>query len=140
MLRLAAAAQKGSEHPLARAFLERAEGLALPPLEAFQAYPGKGLVARVEGRRIAIGNRRLMTENSIPMEALETQAARLEEAGRTVMWVAALETPARLIGVVVAADPVKPTAAAAVRRLHEIGVETVLLDGRQRADRRRNCG
>ncbi|HEY1941153.1 MAG TPA: heavy metal translocating P-type ATPase [Roseiarcus sp.] len=129
LLRLAAAAQKGSEHPLARAFLERAEGLALPALEAFQAYPGMGLVAQVEGRRIAIGNRRLMTENSVPMEALEIQAARLENAGRTVMWVGALEAPARLIGVVAAADPVKPTAAAAVRRLHEIGVETVLLTG-----------
>ena len=98
-------------------------------VEAFQAYPGMGLVARVAGRRIAIGNRRLMNESGVPVDAMEAQAARLEERGRTVMWVAELDSPARLIGVVAASDPVKPTAAAAVRRLHEIGVETVLLTG-----------
>ncbi|EFI53082.1 heavy metal translocating P-type ATPase [Afipia sp. 1NLS2] len=129
LLSLAAAAQKGSEHPLARAVLAKAEGLALPVLDDFQSYPGMGLTARVAGHRIAIGNRRLMRENGVPTDAMETQAAALEERGRTVMWVAVLEAPSRLLGLIAVADPLKPTAAAAVRHLHEIGIDTVLLTG-----------
>jgi Cu+-exporting ATPase len=129
LLSFAAAAQKGSEHPLARAVLAKAEGLALPVLDDFQSYPGMGLMARVAGRRIGIGNRRLMSENGVPIDAMEAQAAALEEQGRTVMWVAVLEAPARLLGFIAVADPLKPTAAAAVRHLHEIGIDTVLLTG-----------
>lgn len=129
LLSLAAAAQTGSEHPLAQAVLAKAKGLALPVLDDFQSYPGMGLMARVAGRRIAIGNRRLMRENAVPTDEMEAQASGLEERGRTVMWVAALEVPARLLGIIAVADPIKPTAAAAVRHLHEIGIETVLLTG-----------
>ncbi|MDE2467889.1 MAG: copper-translocating P-type ATPase, partial [Bradyrhizobium sp.] len=129
LLTLAAAAQKGSEHPLARAVLAKAEGMALPGLAEFQSYAGKGLTALVDGRQIAIGNRRLMQENGVRTDELETQAARLEEQGRTVMWVAALDMAACLLGLIAVADPLKPTAAAAVRHLHAIGIETVLLTG-----------
>lgn len=129
LLILAAAAQKGSEHPLARAVLAKAEGITLPPLAEFQSHAGKGLTALVNGRRIAIGNRRLMQENGIRTDELETQAARLEEQARTVMWVAALDSAASLLGLIAVADPLKPTAAAAVRHLHAIGIETVLLTG-----------
>ncbi|HEY3778328.1 MAG TPA: heavy metal translocating P-type ATPase [Rhizomicrobium sp.] len=129
LLTLAAAAQTGSEHPLARAVLAKAAGLALPALEHFQSHAGMGLTAVVAGRRIAIGNRRLMHEKGIATEAMEPPAARLEEQGRTVMWIAALDAPARLLGFIAVADPVKPTAAAAVRHLHDIGIETVLLTG-----------
>ncbi len=129
LLSLAAAAQKGSEHPLARAVLAKAEGLALPVPDDFQSYAGMGLVARVAGRRIAIGNRRLMRENGVPTDPMEIHAAALEEQGRTVMWVAVLDSPARLLGLIAVADPLKPTAAAAVRHLHEIGIDTVLLTG-----------
>ena len=129
LLTLAAAAQKGSEHPLARAVLAKAEGMALPGLAEFQSYAGKGLTALVDGRQIAIGNRRLMQENGVRTDELETQAAHLEEQGRTVMWVAALDMAASLLGLIAVADPLKPTAAAAVRHLHAIGIETVLLTG-----------
>ena len=129
LLTLAAAAQKGSEHPLARAILAKAAGISLPPFAEFQSHAGKGLTALVDGRPIAIGNRRLMRENGAPTDAMEAQAAALEEQGRTVMWVAALESPSRLLGLIAVADPLKPTAAAAVRRLHEIGIDTVLLTG-----------
>jgi Cu+-exporting ATPase len=129
LLSLAAAAQKGSEHPLARAVLTNAGGMALPALAEFQSHAGMGLTALVNGRRIAIGNRRLMREKGILTDAMEAQAAGLEAQGRTVMWIGAPDTAASLLGLIAVADPLKPTAAAAVRRLHAIGIETVLLTG-----------
>ncbi|MGH7070435.1 MAG: HAD-IC family P-type ATPase, partial [Acetobacteraceae bacterium] len=129
LLTLAAAPQKGSEHPLARAVLVKAEGIALPALAEFQSYAGMGLSALVNGRRIMIGNRRLMQEKGVRTDTMEAQAARLEAQGRTVMWVAALDTAAPLLGLIAVADPLKPTAAAAVRHLHAIGIDTVLLTG-----------
>ncbi|MDE2166330.1 MAG: copper-translocating P-type ATPase [Alphaproteobacteria bacterium] len=129
LLTLAAAAQTGSEHPLARAVLARADGLKLPKLEAFHSHVGMGLAAQVAGKRFAIGNRRLMSEHRIATDDLDTQAARLEEKGRTVMWIAALAPEVRLLGLIAVADPVRPTARAAVEHLKEIGIETVLLTG-----------
>lgn len=136
LLRLAAAAQAGSEHPLARAVLMRAReagpgeaGSATLPLEEFQSHPGMGLTARVGGRRLAIGNRRLMREHGVSIEDGAAQAAALETAGRTVMWVAALDSQPSWLGLIGVSDPIKPGAAEAVRHLHEIGIETVLLTG-----------
>ncbi|HUZ73783.1 MAG TPA: heavy metal translocating P-type ATPase [Stellaceae bacterium] len=129
LLTLAAAAQTGSEHPLARAVLAKAAGLELPRIEAFQSHTGLGLTARVGGRGLAIGNRRLMRDHGIATDSLEAEAARLEERGRTVMWIAALEPRPALLGLIAVADPIRPTARAAVRRLHAIGIETVLLTG-----------
>ncbi|MDE1935977.1 heavy metal translocating P-type ATPase [Bradyrhizobium sp.] len=129
LLTLAAAAQKGSEHPLARAVLAKAEGMALPALEEFQSHAGIGLTALVNGRQLAIGNRRLMQEVGVRIDGMESQAASLEEEGRTVMWVAAVDAPARVLGLIAVADPLKPTATAAVQRLHAMGIETLLLTG-----------
>jgi Cu+-exporting ATPase len=129
LLEFAAAAQQGSEHPLARAVLARAVGFELPALEDFQSYPGRGLTARVGSQEIAIGNRRLMKDKGVAIEDTELQAARLETRGKTVMWVAALGPSVRLLGMIAVADPVKPTAEAAVQRLHDAGIETVLLTG-----------
>jgi Cu+-exporting ATPase len=131
MLALAAAAQSGSEHPLAGAVLARAAGLPLPRLEEFQGCPGRGLVARVAGRGIAIGNRALMEEQHVPAR-LAGAARRLEEQGRTVMWVAATEPAPALLGLIAAMDPIRPTAAEAVRRLHDARIEAVLLTGDNR--------
>jgi len=129
LLTLAATAQGGSEHPLARAILERAAGLKLGTLEQFQARAGMGLTARIDGRAVAIGNRRLMAENNVSLEEGEPEAARLEQRGRTVMWVATLEPAPRLLGTIAVADRVRPTARAAVQRLREIGIDVVLLTG-----------
>jgi Cu+-exporting ATPase len=129
LLKLAAAAQRGSEHPLARAILQRAAGLDLPRLGAFAARPGLGLEAQLPGKRVAIGNRRLLREHKVAIETLEPQAAALEEQGRTVMWVATVAPVARLLGIIAVADPVKPAAQEAVRHLQAIGIETVLLTG-----------
>ncbi|HEV7136897.1 MAG TPA: heavy metal translocating P-type ATPase [Steroidobacteraceae bacterium] len=136
LLQLTAAAQRGSEHPLARAVLARASEagsgaatLSTLPLEDFKSHAGKGLTARVGGQRVAIGNRRLMQEHAIPIDDGEALAAQLEERGHTVMWIAALDPRPTWLGLIGVADPIKPQAAAAVRHLHEIGIETVLLTG-----------
>ena len=153
LLRLAAAVQSGSEHPLARAILARARelddrgnpepgfaherggepsggaGAARPVLEDFQSHAGMGVTARVGGRHVVIGNRGLMRIHGIATEAGESQAASLESQGRTVMWVGALGGEPRWLGCIAVSDPIKPEAAAAVRYLREMGLDTVLLTG-----------
>jgi len=132
LLAVAAAAQTGSEHPLAHAILARAAGLALPRLDAFQSVPGLGLAATVDGQAIVIGNRALMRRHGVPL-LLDADAAALEARGRTVMFVAEAAPRARLLGAVAVMDPVRPSAAAAIRRLHAMGIRTVLLTGDNRA-------
>jgi Cu+-exporting ATPase len=136
LLRLAAAAQAGSEHPLAMAVLAKAREIGpeggistRPQLADFRSHPGKGLTARLDTHEIVIGNRRLMQESRIPIGEGNARAEELEGAGRTVMWVGTLGPEPKWLGLIAVADPIKPTAAAAVRRLREIGIETVLLTG-----------
>jgi Cu+-exporting ATPase len=129
LLTLAAAAQSGSEHPLAKAVLAKARGRELPKLLDFQSHAGLGLTANVDRRTIVIGNRRFMTKHDVNLEPLARQAVGLEERGCTVMWVAELSSAVRPLGIIAVADLVKPTARDAVRRLHEIGLQTVLLTG-----------
>jgi len=136
LLQLAAAAQEGSEHPLARAVLARAreidpdgERSACLPLEDFQSHAGMGLTARVGGRRVLIGNRRLLQTHGVSVAEGELRAARLEAQAQTVMWVAVLDPRPTWLGLIGVVDPIKPAAAAAVRHLDEIGIGTVLLTG-----------
>ena len=130
LIRLAAGAQQGSEHPLAHAILARhGEGDPLPRLDAFTAHVGRGLVATVEGRTLAIGNRRLMQENGVDASELEARVAALETQGRTVMWVAQAGPAPRLLGAVGVADPIKPRAREAVARLKALGVAPRLVTG-----------
>ena len=128
LLSLAAAAQAGSEHPLAAAVLARAAGLERPPLDALSSLPGMGLEATVAGERLLVGSERLMQERGVAADELHAQAERLEGEGRTVMWIARLDPP-RLAGLIAVADPLRPTARAAIERLHALGIETVLLTG-----------
>ena len=136
LLLLAAAAEAGSEHPLARAVLMRArdpgpgsDDSSSLPLEEFRSHAGMGLTARVGGRHLIIGNRRLMQGHGVGIEEGEAQAAQLEAKGRTVMWIAASDPQPTWLGLIAVADPLKPEAVAAVRHLDEIGVATVLLTG-----------
>ncbi len=131
LLALTAAAQSGSEHPLARAVLARAaaEGLLLPALEAFQARPGQGLLAQLSGRRLAVGNAALMHDLAVPIAAAAATAAPLQAQGNTLMWVADVTGAPRWLGLLACADALKPEAAEAVARLHAIGIATVLLTG-----------
>lgn len=132
LLALTAAAQTGSEHPLAHAVLERAAGLERPPLEDFRSHPGSGLAARVGGRELMIGNRALLDEKGIDRGRLETEAAALEEQGQTVMWIAEAGSSPRLLGAIAVADPLREGAIEAIRRLRDDGLELVLLTGDNR--------
>ncbi len=129
VLRLAAAAQQGSEHPLARAVLTAVSerGLALPPVAEFQGLAGRGLAAVVEGRAILLGSPRLMRERSVETAPLAERAAALEEQGRTIMWLA--QADGRLLGFLAAADTVKDSARGAVAALQAAGVVPVMLTG-----------
>ncbi len=131
LLQLAAAAQSGSEHPLARAILGRAGDLPLPPLHEFSSRPGMGVTATVGAQRLVMGNRRLMHEYGIALDALEAQTTDLEQRGRTVVWMAGLTPVVQLLGAMAIADPLKPTAAAAVQRLRALGLQIILLTGDQ---------
>ncbi len=130
VLARAATAQQGSEHPLGRAVLEAAKvrGLALPPLAEFRARPGRGIEAVAEGRRIRVGNRRLMDESGIAVGMLAARADVLSRDGKTVMFVA----DDRFLGLIAAGDAIKPGAHVAVRDLKALGIESVMLTGDNR--------
>ncbi|OJV93023.1 MAG: copper-translocating P-type ATPase [Chloroflexi bacterium 54-19] len=134
LARLVASAEQSSEHPLAQAIVDYAKtrnlGLA-EPLD-FEAIPGHGLKATVEGRAMLAGNRKLMNDNGITLAGLplaET-AASLEGAGRTVVYAAVDGQAARLIAI---ADAIRPTSRQAVAELKRLGVQVVMLSGDNRA-------
>ena len=131
LLRLAASAQAGSEHPLAKAVTLAAttKRLTLSPVSAFRSLAGRGLSATVDGRAVLIGSVRLMTEEGVATAELAAKADAEEAAAHTVMWVA---VDKNALGVIAVADPVKPEAAQAVARLKEMGVGVVMLTGDHR--------
>jgi Cu+-exporting ATPase len=128
LLRRAAAVEAASEHPLgaAVAAAARERGLPASPVEAFEARTGLGVVGTVDGRRILVGSARLLAGEGVPLEALAGRAEALESRGRTVMLVAVDGEPAGLVAV---ADRVKEDSREAIRRLHELGLRTVMLTG-----------
>ncbi|MFB6228463.1 MAG: heavy metal translocating P-type ATPase [Halobacteriales archaeon] len=128
VLRLAAAAERGSEHPLARAVVEGAKerGLTVPDPEAFENVPGQGVRATVEDSEVLVGNRRLLSENGIDPTGAEETMERLEREGKTAMLVARDDD---LLGVVADADTVKETATEAVAALQERGLEVMMITG-----------
>jgi Cu+-exporting ATPase len=128
LLRLAAALEAGSEHPLGEAVVRAARHrqLDLPKLEGFEAVPGHGVVGEVEGHRIALGNRRLCQQECIDAVAAEAAATRLEGEGKTVMRVG---RDGALVGLVAVADTLKPNAPEAVAALRAEGIAVVLLTG-----------
>lgn len=132
VLRLAGSLERGSEHPLAAAIVKGAEerGMALAEAREFETLPGKGVIGRVEGRSILLGNRQLFAEKGIPPGSLPERAEALRREGQTVMLVAMDGSPAGIIGV---ADPVKQTTGEAIRLLHDEGVRIVMLTGDSRA-------
>jgi Cu+-exporting ATPase len=129
VLRLAASAQQGSEHPLASAVLQAAAqgGIELAALDDFIRIGGRGLKATVAAEAIVIGNRTMMAESGIATAGLEAQAVALEEDGQTVMWVAC--EGGAVIGLIAVRDALRPDTDAAIRALRERGIVTVLLSG-----------
>jgi Cu+-exporting ATPase len=132
VLRLAAAAEVGSEHPLGEAIVTRARerGLALPAAEHFMSITGKGIQATVDNRRIALGNRALMTTMGVALDAFATEADTLARGGATPMYVAIDEQSAGLIAV---ADTLKPESRDAVAQLQALGLDVWMLTGDNRA-------
>jgi len=128
ILRLAAIAEKGSEHPLGEAIVRAAiekQG-SVSDAESFEAIPGKGVAATIEGRRVLLGNRTLMKDSGISFDEAEANIQHLEEDGKTVMMEAVDECLAGLIAV---ADTLKENSAEAVQHLKEMGIEVVMLTG-----------
>ncbi len=128
LLQLAASAQQGSEHPLARAFLRRAgeEALELSPVTAFESRPGRGILAQVGSQELTIGNPAMMAEAGIALDALKPQGDRMAARGETPVFVA---VDGSLRGVFALSDPLRETSAEAISQLQETGVRTLMLSG-----------
>jgi Cu+-exporting ATPase len=128
ILRLAASLERSSEHPLAAAIVDaaRERGISLADATAFDSRTGRGVTGDVEGHRLALGNRRLLDDLHIDVAPLEEQAAAHRAAGQTAMFVA---VDGHLAALLTVADPIKPSTAEAVRRLHDDGLHLVMLTG-----------
>jgi P-type Cu+ transporter len=128
LLRLAASAERGSEHPLGEAIVGAAQerGLNLAQPEQFQAIAGHGITAVVDGHAVLLGNRKLMRDWSIDLNGVEADIERLQGQGKTAMIVAA---DGQALGVVAVADTVKPTSRVAVAELHRMGIQVAMLTG-----------
>ncbi len=128
VLRLAAIAEKNSEHPLGEAIVRAAQerGLEIAPAESFNAIPGRGVEARHENSEILLGNRKLMAERGVDISALLAQAEELERDGKTVMFVALNR---KALGLIAVADTLKEHSIEAVQQLHRLGLSVVMITG-----------
>ncbi|HEV3168063.1 MAG TPA: heavy metal translocating P-type ATPase [Isosphaeraceae bacterium] len=131
LLRLAASLERASEHPLAQALVTAAQerGLSLAPVDGFRSLTGRGITGTIEGRSVAVGNRSLLSEPQIDAGSLPDRAEELRKDGQTVVYVAIDGRAAGLVGV---ADPIKESAAEAIKDLHSDGVRIVMLTGDSR--------
>ncbi|MCI0464159.1 MAG: copper-translocating P-type ATPase [Gemmataceae bacterium] len=131
LLRLAASLERGSEHPLAAAIVKGAEdkGLALAEAQDFQSITGKGVVGKVEGRAVALGNVALLAERQVAADQVQPRMEELRREGQTVMLVA---VDGRLAGLVSVADPIRSSTAEAMRLLHDEGMRVIMLTGDSR--------
>jgi Cu+-exporting ATPase len=131
LLRLAASLERASEHALATAIVRGAEarGIALSDARDFEAIAGKGVRGTVDGRAVALGNRALMAEIGVDVSSLNEQAESLRADGQTAMFIA---VDGRAAGLIAVADPIKPSAAEAIRALHAEKIRVVMLTGDNR--------
>ena len=130
-LKLSASLERGSEHPLAAAIVKGAEerSIALSEAKDFESVTGKGVRGQVDGKVVALGNQRMMENETIDPGPLAQRAEQLRGDGQTVMFVAVDGKPAGLLGV---ADPIKASTAEAVDLLHREGIEIIMLTGDSR--------
>ncbi|PRY73151.1 heavy metal translocating P-type ATPase [Halomonas ventosae] len=131
LLRLAAGLERGSEHPLAQAIVDKAleDGVTLSEATDFDSPNGKGVTGRIDGQRVALGNRLLMESEKVDIAEQEDQAERLRGDGATVIFAA---VDGRLAGLLAIADPVKETTEAAIQALQADGIRVVMLTGDNR--------
>ena len=131
LLRLAASAERASEHPLGTAIVAaaRERGLALQEVATFQALPGHGIQAQVNGTNLILGNLSLMQERGFGLNGLEARAQEYSQEGKTPMFVA---TEGEVAGIIAVADTLRPEAQGAVEAMHRLGLEVVMLTGDNR--------
>lgn len=131
VLRMAAVAEKNSEHPLGEAIVRGAQERGLEPEDAtsFNAIPGRGVEASLNGSGILLGNRKLMAGRKVILDGLVKDAERLENEGKTAMFIAVNGKPA---GIVAVADTLKETSAKAVEELHNLGLKVAMITGDNR--------
>ena len=131
VLRLAAMAEKPSEHPLGEAIVRGAgeQGLVIEDVKDFEAIPGHGVRAVYQGQTILLGNRRLMQQNNIPIADLATRMEQFEAGGKTAMLVA---LGSQAAGIIAVADTLKENAGIAVERLQKMGVQVAMITGDNR--------
>jgi Cu+-exporting ATPase len=132
LLRLAASAERGSEHPLGEAIVRAAQarGLSLAQPDHFEAVSGQGIVAVVEGHQVALGNLKMMNQRSINLNGLGTEADRLASEAKTAMWVA---LDGQAAGVIAVADTIKPGSKEAVDKMHRLGLQVMMMTGDNQA-------
>ncbi|MBE3117344.1 MAG: HAD-IC family P-type ATPase, partial [Candidatus Atribacteria bacterium] len=128
LLHLAASVERSSEHPLAEAIVEGAKtkGIALSEPTAFEAVPGHGVIATVDGRRVVLGNLKMMDREKISLGDLEQKAIGLADDGKTPMYMA---VDGQAAGIVAVADTVKEDSAEAIAALQKMGIEVVMITG-----------
>lgn len=131
LLRLAASVETVSEHPLAEAIVEGAKtkGLALGKPEAFEAIPGHGVTAIVDGRKVALGNLKMLKRLSVDLGDLESKSETLANDGKTPMFAA---VDGKAAGIIAVADTVKEDSKEAIAALHQMGIEVVMITGDNR--------
>ena len=119
-LKLAATAEKWSEHPIGQAIVKKAEanGINIPDPEAFEALPGFGVTAKADGKRVLIGNRALMQANKVSVTHLESEIERLENEGKTVLILA---VEGKATGAIAVSDTVKEHSREAITTLQKMG-------------------
>lgn len=132
--RLAGALQRGSEHPLAKAVLDACteQGLEVPAVTASQSLTGRGIAGCVEGRELALGNRRLLDESNLQPGELAAKAQAWEAEGRTLSWLIERGAAARVLGLFAFGDSLKPGAEQAIAALHARHISSHLLTGDNR--------
>ena len=126
VLAMAAAVERGSDHPLAQAITRRASGTVVPAQTGFENIEGMGARALVAGRAVFLGNRRLMDRERLALGSLEGEASRLQGAGRTVVHVA---QDGKIVGLIAIADAPRPTASATLAKLRERHIDVAMLTG-----------
>jgi Cu+-exporting ATPase len=131
LLALMAAVESRSEHPVAQAIVEaaREQSIDLPAVSSFEALPGYGVAAQVDGRRIDIGADRLMTKLGLDVAAFASNARLLADEGKTPLYAA---IDGKLAAVIAVADPIKPSTPAAIQALHQLGLRVAMITGDNR--------
>ena len=132
LLWLAASAERGSEHPIGEAIVRSAQerGLLLAEPARFEALAGHGVIARVEGYQVALGNLKMMNKQGVDLNDLGAEAAKLQAGAKSVTWVA---VDGKAVGLIAVSDTIKPGSKEAIDQMHQLGLQVVMVTGDNRA-------